>query len=106
MASAAPLIIEPVMSVEITTPEEFMGDVMSDLSQRRGKPQGMDTRGGTQIVKAQVPMAEMLNYSPALTSMTQGRANFHMEFSHYEDVPKMVQDKIIAEAQREKEESA
>ena len=66
----------------------------------------MDTRGHTQIVKAQVPMAEMLNYAPALNSMTQGRANFHMEFSHYEDVPKMVQEKIIAEAEREKEASA
>ncbi len=96
LKSAAPTILEPVMEVEISTTEEFMGDIMSDLSQRRGKPQGMETRDGdVQIIKAIVPMAEMLNYETALRSMTQGRSNFSMEFSHYEDVPKSVQQGII-----------
>ena len=99
MERAGATILEPTMEVEISTSEEFMGDIMSDLSQRRGKPQGMETRDGdVQIVKAVVPMAEMLNYESALRSMTQGRSNFTMEFSHYEEVPKNVQQKIIAEA--------
>jgi elongation factor G len=98
MAKAAPVLLEPVMQVEITTNEEFMGDIMSDLSQRRGKPQGMEIKGTSQVIKAQVPMSEMLNYAPALRSMTQGRANFTMEFSHYDEVPRPVQDRIIADA--------
>jgi elongation factor G len=98
MAKAGATILEPVMQVEITTSEEFMGDIMSDLSQRRGKPQGMEARGNAQVVKAIVPMAEMLNYAPALRSMTQGRSNFTMEYSHYEEVPKPLQEKIIAES--------
>lgn len=107
MASAGPTILEPVMKVEIHTNEEFMGDIMSDLSHRRGRPQGMDTRNGLQIVEATVPLAEMLNYAPALRSMTQGRSTFHMEFSHYEEVPRQVQEKIISEAKkRTKEEHA
>jgi elongation factor G len=100
MAHASPTILEPVMKVEIQTGEEFMGDIMSDLSQRRGRPQGMDSKNGAQIVEATVPLAEMLNYAPALRSMTQGRSSFHMEFSHYEEVPRMVQEKIIAEAKK------
>jgi elongation factor G len=94
------------MDVEITTTEEYMGDIMGDLSQRRGRPQGMDSRNGTSIIKATVPLAEMLNYAPALRSMTQGRASFQMEFSHYEEVPKPLQEKIIAEAKKRKEEAA
>ncbi len=103
MAKAGAQLIEPVMSVEISTSDDFMGEIMSDLSQRRGKPQGMETKADAQVVKALVPMAEMLNYEPALRSMTQGRSNFHMEFSHYEEVPKSIQDKIIAEAAKAKE---
>ena len=76
-----------------------MGDIMSDLAQRRGRPQGMETTDKAQIIKATVPMAEMLNYAPALRSMTQGRSRFHMEFSHYDEAPKSVQQKIIAEVQ-------
>ena len=98
MAKARPTLLEPIMKVEITTTEEFMGDIMGDLSQRRGRPQGMDSRNGNQVIKATVPMSEMLNYAPALRSMTQGRSSFHMEFSHYEEVPRPVQEKIIAEA--------
>ena len=103
MARAMPTLLEPIMKVDIFTSEEFMGDIMSDLSQRRGKPQGMDSQNGTQVVSAMVPMAEMLDYAPALRSMTQGRSSFHMEMSHYEEVPRHVQEKIIAEAQRQKE---
>jgi elongation factor G len=97
MANARPTILEPIMKVEITTNEEFMGDIMGDLSHRRGRPQGMDAANGSQVIKATVPMSEMLNYAPALRSMTQGRSSFHMEFSHYEEVPKPVQEKLIAE---------
>ena len=100
MQQASPTILEPVMKVEIHTSEEFMGDIMSDLSHRRGRPQGMEARNGVQVVQAQVPMAEMLNYAPALRSMTQGRSSFLMEFSHYEEVPRQVQEKIIAEARK------
>ena len=71
---------------------------------RRGRPQGMESKNGNQQINAVVPMAEMLDYAPALTSMTQGRAQFSMEFSHYDEVPKSVQEKIIAEAERAKEE--
>lgn len=100
MAKAAPTLLEPVMKVEIHTTDEFMGDIMSDLSHRRGRPQGMDSKNGAQIVHATVPMAEMLNYAPALRAMTQGRSSFHMEFSHYEEIPRQVQEKIIAEARK------
>ncbi len=89
------------MKVEIHTTDEFMGDIMSDLAHRRGRPQGMDSKNGAQIVHAMVPMAEMLNYAPSLRAMTQGRSSFHMEFSHYEEVPRQVQEKIIAEAKRD-----
>jgi elongation factor G len=103
MARARPTILEPIMKVQIHTSEEFMGDVMSDLAQRRGRPQGMEARGATQIVNALVPLAEMLSYAPALRAMTQGRSSFTMEFSSYEEMPKQLQEKIIAEAQAEKE---
>jgi elongation factor G len=106
MAKAGATMLEPIMKVEISTSEDFMGDIMSDLSQRRGRPQGMDAHSdGSQVVKAAVPMAEMLNYAPALRAMTQGRSSFNMEFLHYEEVPKNIQQKLIAEAQQEKEES-
>ena len=101
MAAARPTLLEPIMKVEITATEDFMGDIMGDLSQRRGRPQGMESRNGGQVIKAAVPMAEMLNYAPALRSMTQGRASFHMEFSHYEEVPKPVQEKVIAQSQKQ-----
>lgn len=104
MEKAGVTILEPIMQVQITSSEEFTGDIISDLSQRRGKPQGMESKNGSQLVSAHVPMAEMLNYAPALNSMTQGRASFQMAYSHYEEVPKSLQEKIIAEAKREKEE--
>jgi elongation factor G len=104
MANAKPTILEPIMKVEVVASEEFTGDIMGDLSHRRGRPQGMDSMNGNQVIKATVPMSEMLNYAPALRSMTQGRATFHMEFSHYEEVPRPVQEKLIAEAQKHKQE--
>jgi elongation factor G len=100
MAQARPTLLEPIMQVEISAPEDAMGDIMSDLSQRRGRPQGMEAGSGVQVIKANVPMAEMLDYAPSLRSMTQGRASFHMEFSHYEEVPKQLQDKIIQAAEQ------
>ncbi|HKV10531.1 MAG TPA: elongation factor G, partial [Thermoanaerobaculia bacterium] len=104
MQKAKPTILEPVMKVEVTTSEEFMGDIMGDLSHRRGRPQGMDSVNGAQVIKATVPMSEMLDYERALTSMTQGRSSFHMEFSHYEEVPRPVQEKLIAEYQKNRKE--
>ena len=107
MERAAPTILEPVMQLEVHTSEEFMGDIMSDLSQRRGKPQGMEALDGDiQVVKATVPLAEMLNYETALRSMTQGRSSFTMEYSHYEEVPRNVQEKIIQDWKREQEEAS
>ncbi len=103
MAKAAPVMLEPIMAVEISTSEDFMGDVMGDLSQRRGKPQGMDAEGHRQVIKASVPMSEMLDYAPALRSMTQGRSSFIMEFSHYEMVPKQIQQKIMEATKKEDE---
>jgi elongation factor G len=104
MAKASATILEPVMKVEITTTEDFMGDIMGDLSHRRGRPQGMDSQNGSQVIRAMVPMAEMLDYARVLRAMTQGRSTFHMEFSHYEEVPRPVQEKIIAEAQKHRQE--
>ncbi|MEO6194207.1 MAG: elongation factor G [Thermoanaerobaculia bacterium] len=104
MQNAKPTILEPVMKVDITTTEEFTGDIMGDLSHRRGRPQGMDAVNGNQIIKALVPMSEMLDYDRILRAMTQGRSSFHMEFSHYEEVPKLVQDKLVAEAQKHRQE--
>ncbi len=104
MAKANPVLLEPVMKVEITTSEEFMGEIMGDLSHRRGRPQGMDSKNGTQIIRATVPMAEMLDYARVLGAMTQGRSSYHMEFSHYEEVPRPVQEKIVASAQKHHQE--
>jgi elongation factor G len=98
MEAAKPSLLEPVMNVEVQAPVEFAGDLMGDMNGRRGRISGMDTKGGTQIIKAQVPMAEMLNYLNDLTSMTQGRGSFSMEFDHYDFVPGLQADKIIAAA--------
>jgi elongation factor G len=98
MEQAKPALLEPIMHVEVQAPVEFAGDLMGDMNGRRGRISGMDTKGGIQIIKASVPMAEMLSYGNDLTSMTQGRATFHMEFSHYDFVPAPEADKIIAAA--------
>ncbi len=102
MQHAKPALLEPIMNVEVQAPVEYAGDLMGDLNGRRGRISGMDTRGGTQVVRAQVPMAEMLNYQNDLISMTQGRASFTMEFSHYDFVPQALADKIIAAAKAAK----
>jgi elongation factor G len=98
MEQAKPTLLEPIMAVEITVPDEFAGSIMGDLNSRRGRIQGMDNQGGNTIVKAEVPMSEMLTYGADLTSMTQGRGSFNMEMHHYDVVPSQLQDKIIAKA--------
>ena len=103
MQQAKPALLEPVMNVEVHAPVEYAGDLMGDMNSRRGRIQGMDTKGSTQIIKAQAPMAEMLNYQNDLISMTQGRASFTMEPSHYDYVPSLQADKIIAAAKAAKE---
>jgi elongation factor G len=99
MEQAKPCLLEPIMNVEITVPESYSGDIMGNLNGRRGRIQGMDPRGGSTVVKAQVPLAEMLSYASDLTSMTQGRGTYSMEFSHYDIVPQPIVDKIIAAAE-------
>jgi elongation factor G len=98
MLEAKPALLEPIMNVEIQAPVEYAGDLMGDLNGRRGRISGMETKGSTQFLRAQVPMAEMLNYQNDLTAMTQGRASFTMEFDHYDFVPQLQADKIIAAA--------
>jgi elongation factor G len=102
MEAAKPALLEPIMTVEIQAPVEYAGDLMGDMNGRRGRISGMDTKGGTQIIKAQVPMSEMLNYQNDLISMTQGRASFTMEFDHYDYVPALQADKIVAAAKAAK----
>jgi elongation factor G len=102
MEMAKPTLLEPIMTVEITIPDEFAGTIMGDLNSRRGRIQGMDNKAGNTIVKAEVPMAEMLTYGADLTSMTQGRGSFSMEMHHYDTVPQQLQDKIIEKAKAER----
>ena len=100
---ANPVLLEPIMNVTITTPEDFMGDIMGDLNGRRGKVLGMDSAGRKQIIKANVPMSEFLTYAPDLRSMTGGRGIYFMEFSHYDEVPAQIAEKIIEEVRKSKE---
>jgi len=102
MEQAKPTLLEPIMNVEITVPDEFAGSIMGDLNSRRGRIQGMDNKGGNTIVKAEVPMSEMLTYGADLTSMTQGRGSFNMEMHHYDVVPSQLQEKIIEKAKAER----
>ena len=92
---ADPAILEPVMRVEVVMPEEFMGDVIGDLNSRRGHIEGMDNRGGTQVVRAFVPLASMFGYVTDLRSMTQGRATSSMEFAHYAELPASIADELV-----------
>jgi len=101
MAQAKPTILEPVMNVEVYTPEAYMGDIMGNMNGRRGRVQGMEQKGTMRVLKAVVPMSEMLDFEPTLTSITGGRGSFLMEFSHYEEVPAQIQQKIIADAVKE-----
>ncbi len=104
MEMARPVLLEPVMDVEIYAPQEYAGALTGDLSSRRGRLQGMDIKHDVQIIKAQVPMAEMVTYSPVLTSMTGGRGSYSMQFSHYDEVPAQIAQKIIEESSKDKKE--
>jgi elongation factor G len=95
---AKPVLLEPIMKVEVVIPEEFMGDINGNLSGRRGKIQGMEAKGKNHVVKALVPMVEMLDFNPTLTSITGGRGSYFMEFAYYEEAPQQLQQKIIAQA--------
>jgi elongation factor G len=102
---ADPVLLEPIMEVDVTTPDDAVGSVNGDLNSRRGRLLGMEPVGaGMTMIKAEVPMAEMLTYSQSLTSMTGGRGDYHMAFTRYEEVPTHVAQKLVAEAQKEKEE--
>lgn len=103
MEKCKPTLLEPIMNVEIIVPEDTTGDVLGDLNSRRGRTQGMEPKGSMTSIRAQVPMSEMLTYEPTLTSMTGGRGSFHMEYSHYEDVPSHLVQKIVADKKAEKE---
>jgi len=98
LEKAKPILLEPIMALEVACPDENMGDVIGDLNARRGKVLGVDRRGSSQIIKALVPMAEILRYAPELRSLTSGRGSFEAQFSHYEEVPAHVAEKIIKEA--------
>ncbi len=106
MEQARPTILEPIYSVEITAPQEYMGEIMGDLSSRRGKPQGMETQGNSQIIKAIVPLSELLTYASTLKSITSDRGTYHMEFDHYDELPAQVQEKIVAEHARHRQHEA
>jgi len=98
MEKARPTLLEPVMNVEVNAPNEYVGDLMGDLSSRRGKVEGMESGEDETVIRAQVPMSEMLTYGAQLRSITQGRGTFHLEFDHYSEVPHSVQEKIIAQS--------
>lgn len=104
MLEAAPQVLEPLMSLEITVPDEFMGDVIGDANSRRGKILGMEAEGGFQVIRALVPEAELYQYTSSLRSLTQARGSFTQSFSHYEPVPREVQERIMSEVTREEEE--
>src|SRR5215510_7140458 len=101
MEKVKPSLLEPVMDVEIAAPQEYSGDIMGDLNSRRGRVQGMETSGKQQMIKAQVPMAEMLNYQSTLNSITAARGSFHMQFSHYDPVPGQLAQKIVEQSRAE-----
>ena len=92
---AKPVLLEPIMRVEVTTPDDFMGDVMGDLNARRGRVEGMEQRGNAQVVRAMVPLATMFGYATDLRSATQGRATYSMQFAHYEGVPDSIAAEVI-----------
>ena len=98
---AQPVLLEPIMAVEVVTPDDYMGDVIGDLSSRRGKIEGMEQRGNSQVIRAQVPLAEMFGYATDLRSRTQGRATYTMQFNSYQDVPESVSREIVARVRGE-----
>jgi len=104
LPKAKPVLLEPIMKVEVLTPEQNMGDVVGDLNKRRGQIEGMDSRAGVQVVKAKVPLSEMFGYVTQLRTITSGRASSTMEFSHYADAPRNIADEVIAKANGKKAE--
>jgi elongation factor G len=94
-AKAAPVLLEPIMAVEVVTPEDYMGDVIGDLNSRRGRIEGMEANGNVQQIRAQVPLSEMFGYSTDLRSRTQGRATYTMQFAHYQEVPATISSEIV-----------
>jgi len=95
-AKAKPVLLEPIMKVEVVTPEDYMGDIVGDLNRRRGRVQGMNDRSGAKVIDAEVPLSEMFGYATQVRSMSQGRANYTMQFEHYEEVPNNITKEIIA----------
>ncbi|MDD3893378.1 MAG: elongation factor G, partial [Bacteroidales bacterium] len=98
-AKADPILLEPIMKVEVVVPEEYMGDVIGDINARRGKIEGMETRAGAQVIRGFVPLAAMFGYATDLRSKTQGRGIYVMQFSHYGEIPKNITEEIIAKRQ-------
>jgi elongation factor G len=98
---AKPVLLEPIMAVEVVTPEDYMGDVIGDLNSRRGRVGGMDQRGNSQVIRAQVPLSEMFGYATDLRSRTQGRATYTMQFHSYQQTPASVQEEIVARVRGE-----
>jgi elongation factor G len=99
MQRAKPRLLEPVMAVEVVTPEDYLGDVMGDLNSRRGRVEGLEPRGNAQAIRARVPLATMFGYATDMRSMTQGRATFTMQFDRYEEVPESIAGEIVSAAQ-------
>ena len=99
--SAQPVLLEPIMAVEVVTPEDYMGEVIGDLSSRRGKVEGMEQRGSSQVIRSQVPLAEMFGYATDLRSRTQGRATYTMQFHSYQEVPGSISREIVARVRGE-----
>ena len=95
VSKCSPVILEPIMRVEVVIPEEYLGDIMGDITSRRGRVEGMDARGNAQVVRSMVPLAQMFGYATSLRSNTQGRGVFSMHFDHYEEVPKSIAEEII-----------
>jgi elongation factor G len=100
---ARPILLEPIMAIEVSSPDECMGDVIGDLNSRRGRVLGMDSKGHGQVIKALVPMSEILKYAPDLRSITSGRGSFEARFSHYDEVPAPIAEKVIKDAKGAKE---
>ena len=97
MKKAKPVLLEPIMRVEVVTPEEYMGDVIGDLNRRRGRVNGMEPRGNAQVVSAHVPLSEMFGYATDVRTMSQGRATYTMQFDGYEEVPPNIAEKVVGE---------
>ncbi|HXB10826.1 MAG TPA: elongation factor G, partial [Bacteroidia bacterium] len=106
LKKAGPILLEPIMNVEVVTPEEYMGDIVGDLNKRRGQMKDMDSRHGARVIKADVPLSEMFGYVTTLRTLSSGRASSTMEFSHYANTPRNIADEVIAKAQGKKTQNA